>query len=170
MRPKPLLSSLPSQYGVPEMLDSESRPALNAAGAAAAAVLDRLREGSKEHAPRVLSEKARAIAEKPMAAPISPIVLAGTVRVVEFLLIVLVGLAVFAVYIEPIQPQFPRYLAAVVTVATLSTLAFQVADIYQVHAFRGHEKQYMRLASAKTNKNMIVIGASFFLKAGEMFS
>ena len=27
-------------------------------------------------------------------------------------------------------------------------LAFQVADIYQVQAFRGHEKQYMRLASA----------------------
>ncbi|MCW5693109.1 MAG: undecaprenyl-phosphate glucose phosphotransferase [Pseudolabrys sp.] len=152
------------------MLDSDSRPALNAAGAAAAAVLDRLREGSKEHAPRVLSEKARAIAEKPMAAPISPIVLAGTVRVVEFMLIVLVGLAIFAVYIEPIQPQFPRYLAAVVTVATLSTLAFQIADIYQVHAFRGHEKQYMRLASAWSVVFMIVIGASFFLKAGEMFS
>ena len=27
-------------------------------------------------------------------------------------------------------------------------LAFQAADIYQVQAFRGHEKQYMRLASA----------------------
>ncbi|MCW5688745.1 MAG: undecaprenyl-phosphate glucose phosphotransferase [Pseudolabrys sp.] len=152
------------------MLDSDSRPALNAAGAAAAAVLDRLREGSKEHTPRVLSERARAIVDKPMAAPISPIVLAGTVRVVEFLLIMLVGLAIFAVYIEPIQPQFPRYLAAVVTVATLSTLAFQIADIYQVHAFRGHEKQYMRLASAWSVVFMIVIGASFFLKAGEMFS
>ena len=79
------------------MLDSDSRPALNAAGAAAAAVLDRLREGSKEHTPRVLSERARAIVDKPMAAPISPIVLAGTVRVVEFFLIMLVDLAIFAV-------------------------------------------------------------------------
>ncbi|MBS0248855.1 MAG: undecaprenyl-phosphate glucose phosphotransferase [Proteobacteria bacterium] len=153
------------------MLDSDSRPALKAAGAAAAAVLDRLREGSREQqAPRLLSEKARAIVDTPMAAPISPIVLAGTVRVVEFILIVLVGLAIFAAYVDPIGPQLPRYFAAVVTIATLSTLAFQVADIYQVHAFRGHEKQYMRMASAWSVVFMIAIGASFFLKAGDMFS
>jgi hypothetical protein len=30
----------------------------------------------------------------------------------------------------------------------LAMLAFQIADIYQVQAFRGHEKQYFRLASA----------------------
>ena len=49
-------------------------------------------------------------------------------------------------------------------------LAFQTADIYQVQAFRGHEKQYMRLASAWSVVFLIVIGASFFAKAGEMFS
>ena len=52
----------------------------------------------------------------------------------------------------------------------LSTLAFQTADIYQVQAFRGHEKQYMRLASAWSVVFLIVIGASFFAKAGDMFS
>ena len=48
--------------------------------------------------------------------------------------------------------------------------AFQTADIYQVQAFRGHEKQYMRLASAWSVVFLIVIGASFFAKAGDMFS
>ena len=33
-------------------------------------------------------------------------------------------------------------------IAALAMLAFQAADIYQVQAFRGYEKQYFRLASA----------------------
>ena len=49
-------------------------------------------------------------------------------------------------------------------------LAFQIADIYQVQAFRGHEKQYFRLASAWSVVFLIVIGVSFFAKAGEQFS
>ena len=49
-------------------------------------------------------------------------------------------------------------------------LAFQIADIYQVQAFRGHEKQYFRLASAWSVVFLIVIGVSFFAKAGDQFS
>ena len=37
-------------------------------------------------------------------------------------------------------------------------LAFQAADIYQVQAFRGYEKQYFRLASAWSVVFLIVIG------------
>src|SRR5665213_4070198 len=59
---------------------------------------------------------------------------------------------------------------AIFAIAFLSMFAFQTADIYQVQAFRGHEKQYMRLASAWSVVFLIVIGASFFAKAGEMFS
>ncbi len=153
------------------MIDSEPRPALNAAGAGAAAVLDRLREGPRNDAtPRNLSPKARAIIERPMAAPISPIVLAGIVRVVEFILMVAVGLAIFAAYVSPISEHLWLYVPAVLAIATLATLAFQIADIYQVHAFRGHEKQYMRMASAWSVVFLIAIGASFFLKAGDLYS
>ena len=49
-------------------------------------------------------------------------------------------------------------------------LAFQTADIYQVQAFRGYEKQYMRLASAWSVVFLFVIGASFFAKAADLFS
>jgi Undecaprenyl-phosphate glucose phosphotransferase len=153
------------------MSDLHSRPALHAAGAAAAAVLDRLREGPRgEETPRTLSQKARAIIERPMAAPISPIVLAGVVRVAEFVLMVVVGLGIFAAYVAPIGEHLSLYIPAVLAIATLATLAFQIADIYQVHAFRGHEKQYMRLASAWSVVFLIAIGASFFLKAGDLYS
>ena len=62
------------------------------------------------------------------------------------------------------------YFAAIFGIALLAMLAFQVADIYQVQAFRGHEKQYMRLASAWSVVFLIAIGVSFFAKAGDQFS
>src|SRR5262245_28280637 len=49
-------------------------------------------------------------------------------------------------------------------------LAFQAADIYQVQAFRGYEKQYFRLASAWSVVFLLVIGAAFFAKIGDQFS
>jgi Undecaprenyl-phosphate glucose phosphotransferase len=151
------------------MIDSDVRPSLSTAGAAA--VFDKLREGATvQPKTQPLSERALAIADRPTPPPISPIVLAGFVRMAEFALIVIVGLAIFAAYIRPLDELFLRYLGAVFAIAGLSTLAFQTADIYQVHAFRGHEKQYMRLASAWSVVFLIVIGASFFIKAGEMYS
>ena len=62
------------------------------------------------------------------------------------------------------------YFAAIFGIALLAMLAFQVADIYQVQAFRGHEKQYMRLASAWSVVFLIAISVSFFAKAGDQFS
>ena len=151
------------------MTDTDTRPSMSAPGATA--LLDRLRTApraaSKAHS---LSPEALAVTATPAPAPISPIVLAGFVRMAEFALIVLVGLAVFAAYLPPGEDLFWRYAVAIFAIALLSIFAFQTADIYQVQAFRGHEKQYMRLASAWSVVFLIVIGASFFAKAGEMFS
>lgn len=117
-----------------------------------------------------LSPDALAVISKPAAPAISPIVLAGAVRMIEFALIIAVGLAVYAVYLWQADGLFVRYVLATVAIALLSMFAFQVADIYQVQAFRGHEKQYMRLASAWSLVFLLIIGASFFAKAGEMYS
>jgi len=151
------------------MTDTDMRPSLSASSAAA--VLDRLRTGAPAAAKtNSLSPEALAVADAPMPAPVSPIVLAGFVRMAEFALIVLVGLVLFAAYLPSGEGLIWRYLAATLAIAALSMLAFQTADIYQVQAFRGHEKQYMRLASAWSVVFLIVIGASFFAKAGPMFS
>jgi Undecaprenyl-phosphate glucose phosphotransferase len=151
------------------MTDTDIRPSMSASSTSA--LLERVRAtpraSSKTHK---LTAEAAAVAAMPTPAPISPIVLAGFVRMAEFALIVLVGLASFAAYGLAIEGDFLRYAAAIISIAFLSMLAFQTADIYQVQAFRGHEKQYMRLASAWSVVFLIVIGASFFAKAGEMFS
>src|SRR5262245_17875754 len=120
--------------------------------------------------PRALSPAALAAAATPIAAAWSPIVVAGSVRIIEFALITLVGFAIYFGYVVPIEGFEWRYAAAILGVATLSMLAFQAADIYQVQAFRGYEKQYFRLASAWSVVFLIVIGVTFFAKLGDHYS
>ena len=117
-----------------------------------------------------LSDAARAVAAEPYEAAFSPIVLAGLVRVLEVALVAAVGFAVYVGYVVPAHGFAWHYFAAILGIALLAMLAFQVADIYQVQAFRGHEKQYMRLASAWSVVFLIAISASFFAKAGDQFS
>jgi Undecaprenyl-phosphate glucose phosphotransferase len=150
------------------MSDTDLHPPKTAAGPTAA--VERLGAPRAPAKPRGLSPEALAVAEAPSASPISPIVLAGFVRMGEFALIVLVGLAVYAAYLHEFDGLIWRYVVATFAIAVLSMFAFQTADIYQVQAFRGHEKQYMRLASAWSLVFLIVIGATFLAKAGEMFS
>jgi Undecaprenyl-phosphate glucose phosphotransferase len=117
-----------------------------------------------------LSPAAIEAAARPLAAAYSPIVLAGTVRLIEFVLVALIGTAIYAAYVIPNDGFEWHYVAAILGVASLAMLAFQVADIYQVQAFRGYEKQYFRLASAWSVVFLIVIGATFFAKVGDQFS
>jgi Undecaprenyl-phosphate glucose phosphotransferase len=145
-------------------------PSSPISAASAAAIIDRMRTMPREETRRSLSPAALAVASAPVAPAYSPIVLAGIVRVVEFGLIVAIGAVIYALYLLPDDGFQWHYAAATVAIAAFSILAFQTADIYQVQAFRGHEKQYMRLASAWSIVFLIVIGASFFAKAGEQFS
>jgi Undecaprenyl-phosphate glucose phosphotransferase len=121
-----------------------------------------------------LSAAAQKVAQQPFASAYSPIVLAGTARLIEAAIVALVGLAVYFGYVVPrdgFDWNFASlYLAAIAGIALLAMLAFQSADIYQVQAFRGHEKQYMRLASAWSVVFLIAISLSFFAKAGDQFS
>jgi Undecaprenyl-phosphate glucose phosphotransferase len=152
------------------MNDADIHPAIGASGASA--VLDRLHNASVAGPaqPQLSAAALAAAGRASSAVPMSPIVLAGFVRIAEFALIALIGLAIYAVYLPSGESLFWRYATAILVIATLSTLAFQTADIYQVQAFRGHEKQYMRMASAWSAVFLVVISASFFAQVGPMFS
>ena len=117
-----------------------------------------------------LSPAALKVAAQPTAAAWSPIVVAGVVRMVEFLLIAAIGFLIYFAYVVPVDGFEWHYVAAIFGIATLAMLAFQAADVYQVQAFRGYEKQYFRLASAWSVVFLLVIGATFFAKAGGEFS
>jgi Undecaprenyl-phosphate glucose phosphotransferase len=150
------------------MLELDTRKMMRAASAAAVAAP----AGAVPIPPRRgdLSPEAQRVAAEPVAPAYSPIVVAGTVRLIEFALVMLVGLAVYAAYVVPIDGFEWYYVGAVAGIATLAMLAFQAADIYQIQAFRGHEKQYFRMASAWSVVFLIAIGLSFFAKAGDQFS
>jgi Undecaprenyl-phosphate glucose phosphotransferase len=140
-----------------------------AAAAVSAAVKSMPRDSAKS-APQTLSPTALLVAAQQFKPAYSPIVLAGTVRLIEFAIVAVVGFAVYFAYVVPGYGFARYYAAAILGIATMSMLAFQAADIYQVQAFRGHEKQYMRLASAWSVVFLLGIGVSFFAKAGDQFS
>jgi Undecaprenyl-phosphate glucose phosphotransferase len=150
------------------MAEFDTRSMMSAAAAAAATAQSAAIPTVKRV--RDLSSEALRVAAQPTSAAYSPIVLAGTVRLLETSVIVLVGLAAYAGYVVPIEGFEWHYIGAIAGIAVLAMLAFQAADIYQVQAFRGHEKQYMRLASAWSVVFLIAIGVSFFAKAGDQFS
>jgi Undecaprenyl-phosphate glucose phosphotransferase len=119
---------------------------------------------------KALSPAALDVTAQPTVAAYSPIVLAGTVRLIEFALTVLIGSAIYVAYVVPVEGFEWHYMAAILAIGLMSMMALQVADVYQVQAFRGHEKQYMRLASAWSVVFLIAITMSFFAKTGDEFS
>ncbi len=149
------------------MLEFDPRKVMSAASAVTATVDHAAGAASR---PKALSPAALRVAAQPIATAYSPIVLAGTVRMIEFALTALVGLTVYIGYVVPIDGFEWHYVAAILGIAALAMLAFQAAAIYQVQAFRGYEKQYFRLASAWSVVFLIVIGATFFAKIGDQFS
>jgi Undecaprenyl-phosphate glucose phosphotransferase len=142
----------------------------DATGAASSAVKAMSRAAPKQSSPRPLSPMALLVAAQEFKPAYSPIVLAGTVRLIEALLVTCIGFGVYYWYVVPSNGVAGYYLAVILGIASLSIVAFQAADIYQVQAFRGHEKQYMRLAAAWSVVFLIAIGVTFFAKAGGQFS
>ena len=121
-------------------------------------------------APHRLAEAAAVVASEPVVTALSPIVLAGAVRMIELALVALIGTLIYVGYVVPQDGVQWQYFGAIAGVSLLAMLAFQISDIYQVQAFRGHEKQYFRLASAWSVVFLILIGISFFAKAGDQFA
>jgi Undecaprenyl-phosphate glucose phosphotransferase len=146
------------------MLEIDARQATNGSSGASA-----YRAAGAQGA-KALSPAALDVTSQPSLPAYSPIVLAGTVRLIEFALTVVIGSATYGFYVVPVEGFEWHYVAGILTIGIMSMLALQVADVYQVQAFRGHEKQYMRLASAWSVVFLVAISMSYFAKAGDEFS
>jgi Undecaprenyl-phosphate glucose phosphotransferase len=149
------------------MAEIDTRTMLNTAAAAAGVAQ---RAIAREATRRNLSPVAQAVAAERIPPAYSPIVLAGFVRLSEFVMITLIGAMVYVAYVVRIEGFYSYYLAAILSISALAILAFQAADIYHVQAFRNHVDQFTRLASAWSVVFLIAIGASFFAKLGDSFS
>ncbi|MBV9461128.1 MAG: undecaprenyl-phosphate glucose phosphotransferase, partial [Bradyrhizobium sp.] len=115
---------------------------------------------------RRLSRAALAIANQKVRPAYSPIVIAGAVRVIDFLMLSAIGIAIYFYYVVPGSNFRWEYIAAIFGMAIASVICFQAADIYQVQVFRGQLRQMTRMISSFAFVFLLFIGASFLAKLG----
>ncbi|WP_315703413.1 MULTISPECIES: undecaprenyl-phosphate glucose phosphotransferase [unclassified Bradyrhizobium] len=119
---------------------------------------------------RRLSPAALAVANQKVRRAYSPIVIAGVVRIADFLLLSLVGSAIYVGYVIPLSGFHWEYLGAILGVAATMVVCFQAADIYQIQVFRGQVSQMTRMISSYSFVFLLFIGISFFAKVGNELS
>ena len=119
---------------------------------------------------RRLSPAALSVTNQKVRPAYSPVVIAGVVRVVDFVLLSFVGIALYLGYMVPIAGFYWEYVAAICGMTAATVVCFQAADIYQVQVFRGQLRQMTRMISSWAFVFLLFIGASFFAKLGNEIS
>jgi Undecaprenyl-phosphate glucose phosphotransferase len=119
---------------------------------------------------RRLSQAALAVTNAKVQRAYSPVVIAGAVRVADFLLLSIIGIALYFGYVARLSGFYWEYIAAIVGMSAAAVICFQAADIYQVQVFRGQLRQMTRMISSWALVFLLFIGASFFAKFGNEVS
>ncbi|WFU20522.1 undecaprenyl-phosphate glucose phosphotransferase [Bradyrhizobium sp. CB3481] len=119
---------------------------------------------------RRLTPAALAVANEKVGRAYSPIVIAGVVRLIDFVLLSAIGIALYFGYMVPLKGFHWEFIAAIFGVAVTAVICFQAADIYQVQLFRGHLRQMTRMVSSWAFVFLLFIGASFIVKLGSEIS
>jgi Undecaprenyl-phosphate glucose phosphotransferase len=134
----------------------------------------RLKADSDQSAPTAapdrLSAVAKHLAAEPIAGAISPIVLAGFVRLIDFAAMSLLGTAIYLAYVLPDNGFDANYPLTIMALSAIAVLAFQAVDIYHVQAFRAVLPQFSRLLAAWTVIFLIAFAIVFFARLDGMFS
>ena len=119
---------------------------------------------------RRLSQAALVVAGQKVRRAYSPVVIAGIVRLADFVLLSLIGIALYLGYVVPLSGFHWEYVAAIFGMTATAVVCFQAADIYQVQVFRGQLRQMTRMISSWAFVFLLFIGASFFAKLGSEIS
>src|ERR1043165_165371 len=121
--------------------------------------------------PRQLSPLALMVAAQPTIDAKSPIVLAGIVRITEFALIAAIGIVSYFVYVYPQYRLFDLYyIGTAFSIAALAVVAFQVVDIYHIHAFRNPVNKLPKLTVAWSLLFLSAVAVLFFARLGDLYS
>jgi Undecaprenyl-phosphate glucose phosphotransferase len=122
--------------------------------------------------PAQLSPLALMVAAQPIIDAKSPIVVAGIVRITEFFLIAAVGVLTYFAYVYPQYGQVFDfyYIGTAFGVAALAVIAFQVVDIYHIHAFRRPVSQGAKLTVAWSLVFLSLVTMMFFARLGDLYS
>ena len=101
---------------------------------------------------------------------LSPVVLAGCVRVAEFLLIALTGVGIHQAELAGIVPLAPQYLVATLGAAALAVFLIQAGGAYRITALRTLRSSMLRLAGAWALAFLIVATVMVFAKIADHYS
>jgi Undecaprenyl-phosphate glucose phosphotransferase len=115
---------------------------------------------------RRLSSAALAVTNQKVRRAYSPIVIAGAVRLADFLLVSIIGITLYFGYVVPRSGFYWEYVAAILGMTAAAVVCFQAADIYEVQVFRGQLRQMTRMISSWAFVFLLFIGASFLAKLG----
>ena len=135
------------------------------AGCNAAAVVRKRLAPSPE-----LGPLARLIAAEPGPPAISVVVLAGVVRIYEFLVIAGLGLLIHYAYVEPHESLSYRYVLATFGMSLSAILAFQLADLYSIATLRTRIEQLSHVGFIWTIVFLVATAISFFARPEGDFS
>ena len=113
---------------------------------------------------------AEAMAHQSPVAAYSPVVLAGIVRFVDFVVICLSGLAVYFFYVAPSGEPLAPYAMALPILAAISLVVFQALEINHVGAFRTPLYQGFRLSGGLAFVLLGALAMIFFLKLEGVYS
>jgi Undecaprenyl-phosphate glucose phosphotransferase len=115
---------------------------------------------------RRLSEAALAVAQQKVPPAYSPVVIAGAVRLADFMLLNLTGIALYLGYVTRLDGFHWEYIAAISGMSAIAVICFQAADLYQVQVFRGQLRPMSRVISSWAFVFLLFTGASFLAKLG----
>jgi hypothetical protein len=138
--------------------------------AAATAAMDGTADRPPVERRRRLSAAALAVTSQKVGRAYSPIVIAGAVRLVDFIMLSLIGIALYFGYVVRLGGFHWEYTAAILAMTATAVICFQAADIYDIDVFRGHIRQMTRMVSSWAFVFLLFIGASFLVKLGSEIS
>jgi Undecaprenyl-phosphate glucose phosphotransferase len=149
------------------MIEVESgKRAVSAQAAAANAIA----AAQARQTPRELGPAASQIAAEPVSPAVSGVVFGGFVRLAEFGLLALVGLAIYAAYVFPDEGFLWRYVVATLGASAAAIAAFQIADTYDVLAFRKPVSSMARMTVAWTAIFLFAFALQFFFRLEGQYS
>ena len=119
---------------------------------------------------RRLTPAALAVANQKVRGAYSPIVIAGAVRLADFILLSSIGITLYFGYVSRLTGFHWEYVAAIFAMAATAVICFQAADIYEVQVFRGNLRLMARMVSSWAFVFLLFIGASFVVKLGSEIS
>ena len=117
-----------------------------------------------------LSEAARAAANDLSSQPMSPAILAGFARLIDFAAILISGVAIYFIYVAPRDGLDWWYAVPAIGGAAVAVLFIEIADGYRLAALRRGGASLARVFAAWSAVFALFAMAAFLAKAGDDYS